>query len=121
MLDTFRKHSNSSLIYIIFGALIFVFIVSFGQGSAGFKAGSISGSAEYAARVNDETISVTEFHKQYRQQLAMIEQRTGQPLSDELADQLGFKKQALESLVNSKLLVQAAKKRGLHVSDAELA
>lgn len=121
MLDTFRKHSNSTLIYLIFGALIFVFVVSFGQGSQGFKAGSITGSTEYAAKVNDETISVSDFQRQYRQMLSTLEQRAGQPISEEMADQLGFRKQALDNLVNQKLLVQAAHQRGLHVGDEELA
>lgn len=121
MLDTFRKHSNSTLIYLIFGALIFVFVVSFGQGSQGFKAGSITGSAEYAARVNEETISVSDFQRQYRNMLASFEQRAGQQIPDDMADQLGLKKQALDNLVNQKLLVQAAHQRGLHVGDEELA
>ena len=121
MLDTFRKHSNSTLIYLVFGALIFVFAVSFGQGSQGWKTSGISGSSEFAARVNEESISITEFNRQYRNQLASLEQRAGQPISEEMAEQLGFKKQALDSLVNTVLLVQTAKKRGLRVGDAELA
>ncbi|MBS2027219.1 MAG: SurA N-terminal domain-containing protein [Deltaproteobacteria bacterium] len=121
MLDTFRKHSNSTLIYLIFGALIVVFVVSFGQGSQGFKSGSLTGSTEFAAKVNDESISIHDFNRQYRLQLAQIEQRAGQPINEELAERMGFRKQALESLVNTTLLVQEAKKRGLAVGDAELA
>ena len=121
MLDTFRKHSNSTLIYLIFGALIVVFVVSFGQGSQGFKSGTLTGSSEYAAKVNDESISITDFNRQYRLQLAQLEQRAGQPINEELAERMGFRKQALESLVNTTLLVQEAKKRGLAVGDEELA
>lgn len=122
MLDTFRKHSNSTLIYLVFGALIFVFAVSFGQGSQGWsKGGGITGSTEFAARVNDETVSIAEFHTAYRNQLADFEARSGQPISDELAEQLGLKKQILDRLVNTLLLKQAAKKSGVRVGDAELA
>jgi len=121
MLDTFRKHSNSSLIYLIFGALIFVFIVSFGEGSKGFETGSITGSTEFAAKVNDKTISIIEFRKQYKRQLDSIEQRTGQAVSDDMAMKFHLKERALETLVNTQLLVQAAKSRGLRVGDVELA
>ena len=58
MLDVMRSNAKSSLIVLVFGVLIFVFIFSFGRGSSGFKA---VGSESWAARVNGDLVTASDF------------------------------------------------------------
>jgi peptidyl-prolyl cis-trans isomerase D len=124
MLDTFRKNQNSSLVYLIFGSLIFIFAVNFGAGTQGFERaakGGIGGSTEFAAKVNDGSISVSQYNRAYSQTLAQYQERAGGQLTPELAEQLGLRKTVMEQLVQQELLYQEAQRRGLYVGDDELA
>lgn len=121
MLETFRKLSNSSATYLVFGALIVVFAVSFGPGANGCagKGGTLPGeTAEFAARVDGQAISVVDFQRDYSRTLDEYQQRG---LDSKMAEQMGLKRMVFDRLVNTELLAQAAQKRGLYVGDRELA
>jgi len=49
MLDVMRSNAKSSLIALIFGAIILTFVFSFGRGSSGFRTRT---PETWAARVN---------------------------------------------------------------------
>ncbi len=121
MLDKFRENSRSIGTYLIFGAIIVVFVAYFGQGSAGFTnmgGGAVSG---YAAKVNGEEISVREFQTAYGSMLAAYQQQTGGNFDEAMAEQLGLKDTVLDRLVERRLLVEVAKDSGMSVSNDEVA
>lgn len=118
MLDVMRSNARSSLITLIFAAIIVTFIFSFGRGSSGFKGGA---PETWAAKVNGELVTATDFSQAYtnrfRQQSSA---RNGQYTTDQAkADNL--KKLVLDSMVDQELISQEAPRLGLAVSDKEVA
>ncbi len=122
MLDKLRENSRSIGTYIIFGAIIVVFVAYFGQGSAGFTTmgdGEVS-DASYAAKVNGEEISVREFQTAYNSMLAAYQQQMGGQFDEKMAEQLGLKENVIDRLVERRLLVEAAEASGIAVADADV-
>jgi peptidyl-prolyl cis-trans isomerase D len=120
MLETIRKHQQSWLTYLIFGAIIVVFAFSFGPGS-----GSCNGTQGpgVAATVDGETIRQQDYEAGYAQQVEMFRRRAqgaGIDWNSDFIEKMGLKEQVIDSLIEKKLLAREAKKRGLTVSDAEL-
>ena len=121
MLDILRANKGSLIAWVFLGAIIVVFVVSFGPGSFARGSGCAGGGgSSYAARVNGKTIAAGDFERQYGQMLRMFQQQTGQPLSKDLAEKLGLRQAALNQLVDKQLVVEEALRRGLVVSDQEL-
>src|SRR4051794_41807904 len=58
MLDVMRSNARSSLIVIIFGAIIVTFIFSFGRGSSGFRTRT---PETWAATVNGDLVTAGGF------------------------------------------------------------
>jgi peptidyl-prolyl cis-trans isomerase D len=119
MLDIFRQQSASFLVYLIFGAIIVVFAVSFGPGSGSCR----PASPNYAAIIDGEIIPQQEFYMDYSRQLESYRRRAQQAnieLSNETIERLGLKRQVLDALVSKRLISHEAAKRGLTVSDDEL-
>ncbi len=120
MLHVMRRHSQSFLIYLIFGAIIVVFAVNFGPGSSGCSGGMAS---EYAAKVNDDVIPRQEFSQLYSRQLDSMRRSaraSGSEFTEDMARRLGLRTQIIDGLIEQRLLAQEAKKRGLTVSDDDL-
>lgn len=117
MFDTMRRHSQSVFIYILLGAIIAVFVVSFGPGGGGCRT-----EVPFAAVVNGETVGEDEFRRSYGDQVRYFQQMNtrGGGFTPELAKQLNLKQQVMDQLVDSRLLKQAAKSAGLTVSEQEL-
>jgi peptidyl-prolyl cis-trans isomerase D len=118
MLDVMRSNAKSSLIVIIFGALIFVFIFSFGRGSSGFKA---IGSESWAARVNGELVTASDFVQAYSNRFRQMSAMRGGKYTTENAKQDDLKKVTLDGLVDQELIAQQAPALGIVVGDAEVA
>lgn len=118
MLQKMRQQSQSAIILLLFGFIIFVFIFSFGAGSSGFRSGGCGRSGE-AARVNGESISEMLFQFHYDQQLRMALSRRDRKQSLREEDKLQLRQQVLNTLVDQVLLMQAARRLGLHVTDEE--
>jgi peptidyl-prolyl cis-trans isomerase D len=121
MLDVMRRYSESFLIYLIFGAIIAVFVINFGPGS-----GSCRRSADYrnwAAFVDGEPIPAPAFAQRYS---TMVEyqrrrlQSLGGAFGADLLERMGLRKQVIDDLIEQKLLAQEARRWGLRVSDADL-
>jgi peptidyl-prolyl cis-trans isomerase D len=120
MLDNLRANKGGIITYVFLFAIIIVFVVSFGPGS--FDKGCSGGQAPaWAARVNGETVSVTEYERTYGNLLRNFQQQAGQGFSRELAEQLGLTKIALDQVVDRALVVGEARRQGLAISDPELA
>ncbi|MBW1712793.1 MAG: SurA N-terminal domain-containing protein [Deltaproteobacteria bacterium] len=110
MLSLMRRHAKSWFIKIALGAVAVVFIF--------WGVGSYSASrASRMALVNGETITVTEFNQTYRNFLEINRRRFGDLLTDDLLKKLNLRGQAIERLVTQKLVLQAADKAGVRISD----
>jgi len=122
MLDTLREHSKSRLIYVFFAMIIVVFVFSFGPGSSGCRSGGGGAGAEtFAAKVNGETISYSDFQMAYARVYKAYQSRAGGAFTEELAKQLRLKDNVLDQLIDQELEAQAAVELGVAVSDQELA
>lgn len=113
MLSVLRKHAASGIIKIILALIVIVFIFWGFEGFRADKSGKV-------ASVNGEVISIDEYRMAYNNLLERYRQQYGDQLNDELIEMLQLRKQALDSLVNQKLLIQEAEKLDFRVSDEEL-
>lgn len=121
MLDKLRDHGQSQVlkffIYLMLGAIIVVFAISFGPGSWGQGA---SAGVDRAALVNGTAISAAELDRAYGDYLDRYRQATGQPLTEDTAKQMGIRVSVMESLIKRELLAESAQHNGIRVSDSEL-
>lgn len=118
MLEEVRKPSRAKSIiaYLIFGAIIVVFI---GFGVVPNRIGSdVTG---VAAMVNQQQINLSDFRdrvqmmeRQYQMKIDQVPQSQRAELTKQLRNR------ALEDLIQFEALVQAAKARGVRVSDEEV-
>ncbi len=123
MLDKIRANSRSPITWVIFGAIIVVFVVAFGPGAngcAGAGVGSVA-DAGYAAKVNGREISTAEFNQAYANFYRQYQAQMGANFTPEMADQLRLKDTVLDGLVERELLLEAARQQGLTVGDDEVA
>lgn len=118
MLDVMRSNARSSLIVLIFGALIFVFIFSFGRGSSGFKS---VGAESWAAKVNGELVTAGDFNQAYSSRFRQMSAMRGGKYTVDNARQDDLKKATLDGLVDQELIAQQASDLGIVVTDAEVA
>lgn len=108
-----RKLNGKSVIaMLVFGAIILVFVFFGMPGQMGGGIGSV-------ARVNDALISLADFQQE--------ENRVEQYYKNLFGDQMDFgsqrqllRQQALENLVRSELVSQAAARNGIMATDAEV-
>lgn len=113
MLKTFRdnlKHLKWTLWLVIIAFIVFYIPDLLTPG------GPDSASA---ATVGDERVAVGEFQQAVRQQEELYQQQFGSAI-DLTSLRPQIRRQALEQLVNQKVLLLEAKRMGLEVSDAEL-
>ena len=113
MLKWLRKSSRSWFIYLAIGAIVVVFIF-WGVGS--YK----SPASQEAAEVNGTVIPMTEFVRHYNDLVKQYQERAGGELTPEMIKALRLKEMALSQLVEETLILQAAPRLGLGVTDAEL-
>ncbi len=109
-----RDYATSWMIKFILGAIVIVFVF-WGVGS--FR----SQRAGRVASVNGETITLEEHREAFNNLLEQMRQQFGNNLNDDLIKTLNLQQQALDRLINRKLLLQKAQKLNLQVSDKELA
>lgn len=115
MLDFMRKNANSWVMILLFGIIIFVFAINFGP-----WAGNVKGTVPYAALINNEPISLSEFRTAYGSQFARIKQF--RPDYDQTqADRDGLKQIVIDQLISRELLTQLGKKQHFAVSPKYLA
>jgi len=118
MLDVMRSNAKSSLIALIFGAIILTFIFSFGRGSSGFRTRT---PETWAARVNGEMVTASDFTRAYSNRFRQVSQMRGGKYTTDNAKQDNLKAETLRGLVDQELIAQQADDLGIQVSDAEVA
>jgi len=96
---------------------VFVLLVFFGWG--GYDP-SQDRAPEVAATVGDEEIAYEEFYQQYRNLEDFYRQRFGEQFTPELAKQFNLPVQALNLLINQRIMLTEARSIGLRVTDGEL-
>ncbi|OQX24800.1 MAG: hypothetical protein BWK80_18990 [Desulfobacteraceae bacterium IS3] len=111
MLRLMRDYATSWLIKIILGAIIVVFVF---WGIGNFK----ESKENQIAVVNDDLISGEEYRDAYNRLVERYRQ-FGAELNEEMVKRL--EKQAIDNLIDQKLLLQEAQHLNLRVSEDELA
>jgi peptidyl-prolyl cis-trans isomerase D len=118
MLSTIREHADSWLIKAILWLIIFAFVgtifYSWGMGGASSSGGGV------IATVQGEKIFQGEYDRTFNNLVDFYRQQFRNQFSDEMIKKLDLKTQALEALIQKKLLLQEAEKQNLRVSDTEL-
>ncbi len=113
MLRLMRDKATSWLIKVLLGAIVVVFIF-WGVGSFRSQRGG------RIATVNGETITFDDYREAYNNLLEQMRQRFGNQLNEDMLKALGIREQALEQLINNRLLIQQARKLQFRVTDQEL-
>ena len=115
MLNVIRKNIKSFYPLAIGLAAVFVLLVF-----TDFQSLDNTRANPVAATVGGDKITFTEFERSYRNAESRYREMYGDAFTADLADQLQLPVQALESLINDRLLILEAERMGLTVSDEEL-
>lgn len=118
MLKTMRE-SFHHLKWTLF-AVIIVFILGFVFWSGGSPGGQTE-DRSVVARIGGQPISSAEFDRQYRSEMDKYRQMYQQSLSPEMLRALNLPRRVLDAMIDQRLLLEAAEKLRLSVSDDELA
>ena len=114
MLNLMRKNAGTWLIKILLGAIVLVFIF--------WGVGSFRNRGEgRVASVNGDPVMVEEYNQTYTRIIEQAKQRFGSHLNDEMIKMLQIKKQAIDQLVEKRLLLSEARRLHFQVNDEDLA
>ena len=113
MLRYLRENTGNWIIKIFLFIIVIVFVF-LGVGSMN------SNKNNTVASVNDEPISINEFQDAYKSVVAQMRNRFGDNLNDDLLKALNVKQQAINNLIQQKLVAGQAEKLNVVVSDKEL-
>jgi peptidyl-prolyl cis-trans isomerase D len=114
MLSLMRKHAGTWIIKVLLGAIVVVFVF-WGVGSYTDERSS------RVASVNGDWITLDQYKATYNNLLEQVRQTFGNRLNDDLLKSLQLRKRALDQLIDNMLMLQAAEKLSLSVSNQELA
>ena len=114
MLSLMRKHAGSWMIKVVLGAIVVTFVF---WGGYQFTSQRLS----RIASVNDQWITIDEYKNTYNQLLNQVRQTFCNNLTEDLLQSLGLRKRALDQLIDQAVMLQAAEKLNLTVTDDELA
>ena len=113
MLGTMRKHATSWLIKVACFAIVIVFIFWGGYSYTEKKASRV-------AVVNGSYIGLREYQSMYSNLLEQMRRQFGRQFSSELVETLNLKGQALDRLINRRLILTEAGMLEFDVSREEL-
>ncbi len=121
MLDLIRKKKETAIIKLVFVVIVLSFIgtifLVWGKGEEGMGGGGSS----YAAKVNRTIISPEAYQNAYQNLVDTYRQIFGDGFTAEMEKQLDLRKQALDRLIDSVLITNAAKSVGVTVSKEDVA
>ncbi|MBI5681869.1 MAG: SurA N-terminal domain-containing protein [Deltaproteobacteria bacterium] len=113
MLKFMRKKKRSIVVWIIFSAIIAVFIF-WGVGNFRIDKSGV------VARVNSKVISAQEFTKAYQRQIDYYKKSIQGEISDEILEKLNLKQMTIEGLINRAILLEEAQKQNIKIKKEEL-
>lgn len=114
MLRFMRQQAGNWLIKVLLGAIVIVFIF-WGVGSFRAQRGG------RVALINGDPITLDDYREAYNNLIERLRNRFGNNLNEDMIKMLRVKEQALNQLIDNKLLVQEARRFKFRVSDKELA
>ena len=114
MLDFIRKKKRSWIITILLGLIIVVFVAFYGGSQ------QPTGVAAHVAEVNGESISQREFILHYERAVERYREMFKGSLTPELLKNLNIKNSLLEEMIETRLVLQEARRLGLTATDEEL-
>jgi peptidyl-prolyl cis-trans isomerase D len=114
MLRFMRQQAGSWLIKVLLGAIVIVFIF-WGVGSFRAQKGG------RVALINGDPITLDDYREAYNNLIERLRNRFGNNLNEDMIKMLRVKEQALNQLIDNKLLVQEARRLKFRVSDKALA
>jgi len=116
MLETIRR-AQPAIIKTVLGAVVLAFVGTIFLDWGWQRPGPLD---SYLARVGDEVISVREYQITYNNMMDFYKRAYQDHFTEEMARLLNLKQQALDTLIQRKMLLEEAKRQGLTVTDAEL-
>ncbi len=114
MLQNIRANSKGTLAKIIIGLIVVSFSIF------GIESLLVGGGSNAVAEINGEELSPTEVQQTVNLQKRRLLSMLGDDADPALLDDDRLAGQAIDSLIERKLLVQAAKAQGLVVSDRDI-
>ncbi len=118
MLSQLRRHSGSWIVKTILFLLALSFVIGFGiltGGGGGVQSGAI------VAFVNGEPITNRDLETTYQRLYSNYREQLGDQLNEDLLKQLNLRFQALNILINRRVMLDEARRLGFDIGDAELA
>lgn len=113
MLGYLRENTGNWIIKIFLFIIVIVFVF--------LGVGSMSSKRDNSvATVDDEPITINEFQDAYKLMVDRMRERFGESLNDDLLKALNVKQQALNTLIEQKLVANEAERLKIIVSDKEL-
>ena len=112
MSSPLRKKRGNTIIWILMGMLIL--------GLGGFGVRNLGGSVQAIASVGDREITVQDYGRALSRELQATSAQIGQPISFEMAQQLGIDRSVQARLLASAALEGEAARVGISVGDAEV-
>ena len=113
MLRYLRENTGNWIIKIFLGIIVVVFVF-LGVGSFGSKRN------DSVATIDDESITMKEYQQAYKTLVDQMRARFGKNLNDDILKALNVKQQALDSLIEQKLILAQADKLEINISEKEL-
>jgi len=113
MLSYLRENTGNWIIKIFLGIIVVVFVF-LGVGSMS------SNKNRNIATIDDEPITFNEYQDAYKMVVEQMRTRFGDNLNDDLLKALNVKQQAINSLIEQKLVEKEAEKLNIIVSNKEL-
>lgn len=114
MLEQMRRSSRSLLIYLLFGIVIAVFIISFGpQSVGGFGGGPGSSDRSWATKVNGREVSLGDYRYAFLT-------AGGSNVPMQMAKAQRLREQLMDKVIERELFASEAERLGLRVSDDEV-
>lgn len=114
MLQNIRANSKGTLAKIIIGLIVISFSIF------GIESLLVGGGSNAVAEVNGEELSPAEVQQTVNLQKRRLLSMLGDDADPALLDDERLAAQAIDSLIERKLLVQAARKQGLVVADSDV-
>lgn len=112
MSSPLRKRRGNTIIWILMGMLIL--------GLGGFGVRNLGGSVQAIASVGDREITVQDYGRAMSREMQATSAQIGQPISFEMARQLGIDRSVQARLLASAALEGEAARVGISVGDAEV-
>jgi peptidyl-prolyl cis-trans isomerase D len=115
MLRIMRKHKQSIIIKGLFLLLVVLFIAPLALYKLSDKD---SDNQSFAVKVNGDKVSYDDFLRNFDRMKAKLQDVTSQPVTPEVEKKI--RKYVLDSLINSAVVMQEAKRTGVKISDDEV-